>query len=187
MELQDFTAEPKHEAIVFGRRLKPKTATITPTTNAAGSAETYAVRGITLGVVSSARARVRAENHITVLLAGPAAQQKHDPRSRWRESGGSDYRIARELASELNAEWIGSDDEATGACLRWFEIVARRMIDKCWPHVEAVASALIEERTLPGQELQDVIEASKASVMAAAGYQPLDFETVDHAENGVAK
>jgi hypothetical protein len=27
-----------------------------------------------------------------------------------------------------------------------------------------------------------VIEASKASVMTAAGYQPLDFETVDHAE-----
>ena len=32
--------------------------------------------------------------------------------------------------------------------------------------------------------LEEAIEGSKASVMAAAGYQPLDFETVDHAENG---
>jgi hypothetical protein len=143
--------EAGHVVAAWRVGLKPKTATIAPTTNAAGSAETYAVRGITLGVVSSVRARVRAENHITVLLVGPAAQQKHDPRSRWRESGGSDYRIARELASELNAELIGSDDEATQACLRWFEIVARRMIDKYWPHVEAVASALIESAPFPAR------------------------------------
>ena len=42
----------------------------------------------------------------------------------------------------------------------------------------------VEAAKLHEIALEEAIEPSKASVTAAAGYQPLDFETFDHAENG---
>jgi len=42
----------------------------------------------------------------------------------------------------------------------------------------------VEAAKLHEIALTEAIEPSKASEAAAAGYQPLDFETFDHAENG---
>jgi ATP-dependent Zn protease len=48
--------EAGHVVAAWCTGLKQKTATIVPTADAGGSAETRSVRGVTLGVISSARA-----------------------------------------------------------------------------------------------------------------------------------
>jgi hypothetical protein len=67
-----------------------------------------------------ARVRDRAESAIVVYLAGPEAQQRHNPRS-WRaHHGAADFKQAVDLASRFNGS-----DEAVRAYLDWLAIVTR--------------------------------------------------------------
>ena len=64
--------------------------------------------------------RYRAESAIIVHLAGPEAQQRHNPRS-WRaHHGAADFKQAVDLASRFNRS-----DEAARAYLDWLAIVTR--------------------------------------------------------------
>jgi hypothetical protein len=99
-------------------------------------------RGIRLNL-SLARVRDRAKSAIVVYLAGPEAQQRHNPRS-WRtHHGASDFRLAFDVAMGLS-----TSGEAAHAYLDWLTVVARDEIEALWPHVEKVAQALMRERTL---------------------------------------
>jgi hypothetical protein len=93
------------------------------------------LRGIRL---SLARVRDRAESAIVVYLAGPEAQQRHNPRS-WRtHHGASDFKQAFDLAMGLS-----TSGEAAHAYLDWLTVVARDEIETLWPQVEKVAHARV--------------------------------------------
>ena len=84
-----------------------------------------------------ARVRDRAESAIVAYLAGPEAQQRHNPRS-WRtHHGDSDFKRAFDLAIGLS-----TSGEAAHAYLDWLTVVARDEIEAQWPQVEKVAQAL---------------------------------------------
>jgi hypothetical protein len=102
--------------------------------------------------LSLARVRDRAESAIVVYLAGPEAQQRHNPRS-WRAHHGvSDFEHAFDLAMGLS-----TSDEAVHAYLDWLTVVTRDEIAALWPHVEKVAQALVARRTLTAPDVKALL------------------------------
>jgi len=87
-----------------------------------------------------------AERHIVTALAGPLAQRKFAPRSTrgWHSQG--DYQWACELA--LRAQ--GSGALAT-AWLQWLTTSTTALVETNWPHIKAVANALLQDEELDGQ------------------------------------
>jgi hypothetical protein len=112
--------EAGHVAAAWSRGLKIHSATIDPTPGFRGhTLHANPLRGIRLNL-SLARVRDRAESAIVVYLAGPEAQQRHNPRS-WRaHHGAADFKQAVDLASRFNGS-----DEAVRAYLDWLAIVTR--------------------------------------------------------------
>jgi hypothetical protein len=112
--------EAGHVAAAWSRGLKVHSATIDPTPEFRGHIlHANPLRGIRLNL-SLARVRDRAESAIVVYLAGPEAQQRHNPRS-WRaHHGASDFKQAFDLAIGLS-----TSDEAVRAYLDWLAIVTR--------------------------------------------------------------
>ena len=89
-------------AAAWSRELKIHSATIDPTPGfRSRTLHAHPLRGIRLNL-SLARVRDRAESAIVVDLAGPEAQQRHNPRS-WRaHHGASDFRQAFDLDMGLS-------------------------------------------------------------------------------------
>jgi hypothetical protein len=139
-------------------------ATIVPDLDAHGSVEhSNPLRGISLDLDGSDRARLRAERLAVICLAGPEAQRRYNPRS-WRSwHGRLDHAKAVDIALSLNAS-----EFTTSAHLNWLEHRARDLINAHWPIVEAVAAELIERSTLTGEE------ARQAIMRAAATRRPLE-------------
>jgi hypothetical protein len=127
----------------WSRGLKTHSATIVPTPRFRGhTLHANPLRGFRFNL-SLASVRERAESAIDVYLAGPEAQQRHNPRS-WRaHHGNSDFKQAFDLAIGLS-----TSGEAARAYLDWLTVVARDEIEALWPHVEKVAQTLVRERTL---------------------------------------
>jgi hypothetical protein len=132
--------EAGHAVAAWHAGLKIHGATIVPARDRPGHV-THAnpLYGVHLDYDGPDEARLRAEADIVVLLAGPAAQRRHNPRS-WRSwHGTSDHERAVDLAMRLNGS-----DEATSAHLAWLAIVARDEVDTFWDLVDQVARELIE-------------------------------------------
>jgi hypothetical protein len=144
--------EAGHVAAAWSRGLKIHSATIDPTPGFRGhTLHANPLRGIRRNS-TLAYMRDRAESGIVVYLAGPEAQQRHNPRS-WRsDDGDSDYEQAFELATGLNGS-----QEAILAYLDWLTVVARDEITHLWPKVEMVAQALIAKRTLSAAEIKALL------------------------------
>ena len=139
--------EAGHVAAAWSRGLKIHSATIDPTPGFRGhTLHANPWRGIRLNL-SLARVRDRAKSAIVVYLAGPEAQQRHNPRS-WRtHHGASDFKQAFDLAMGLS-----TSGEAAHAYLDWLTVVARDEIEALWPQVEKVAHALLRGRTLTARK-----------------------------------
>ena len=118
--------EAGHVAATWSRGLKIHSATIDPTPGFRGhTLHANPLRGIRLNL-SLARVRDRAESAIVVYLAGPEAQQRHNPRS-WRaHHGASDFKQAFDLAMGLS-----TSGEAAHAYLDWLTVVARTRSRRC--------------------------------------------------------
>jgi hypothetical protein len=144
--------EAGHVAAAWSRGLKIHSATIDPTPGFRGhTLHANPLRGIRLNL-SLARVRDRAESAIVVYLAGPEAQQRHNPRS-WRtHHGASDFKQAFDLAIGLS-----TSGEAAHAYLDWLTVVARDEIEALWPQVEKVAHALVTQRTLTAAEVKTLL------------------------------
>ena len=158
--------EAGHIAAAWSRGLKLHSATIVPTPGFRGhTLHANPLRGIRLNL-SLARVRDRAESAIVVYLAGPGAQQRHNPRS-WRtHHGDSDFKQAFDTAMGLN-----TSGEAAHAYLDWLTVVARDEIEALWPQVETVAHALLRERTLTAAEVKDLL-ARAPTPLAPESPQP---------------
>lgn len=137
--------EAGHAIAAFRLGINIKRVTIVGTEDASGRTvfDRPVLQGIHLDYDSSPRARLKAEGAILICLAGPMAQQHYRANSlrNWHSRG--DYRNAVDIAMSLNGS-----TEQTEAYLRWLEIRARDMVRINWRGVEAVANALLNERTL---------------------------------------
>ena len=156
--------EAGHVAAAGSRGLKIYSATIDPTPEFRGhTLHANPLRGVRLNL-SLARVRDRAESAIVVYLAGPEAQQWHNPRS-WRaHHGASDFKQAFDLAMGLS-----TSGEAAHAYLDWLTVVARDEIAALWPQVEMVAQALVARRTLAAAEVKALL--ARAPDMSASVFQ----------------
>jgi hypothetical protein len=141
--------EAGHAVAAWSRGIKVTSATVVPAGRFLGQVtHVNPLRGVRLDCDGSDRARRRAEADIVVLLAGPAAQRRHNPRS-WRSChGASDHERATDLAMRVNGS-----EEAAEAYLNWLAIVARDEVDTFWDVVERVARELFERRTLSAAEV----------------------------------
>lgn len=101
---------------------------------------------------------------LIVTLAGPAAQRRFAPRSPIRANAVCDFHHAR-----LDSETCSSSPAAARSLHRWAQHEARALVAREWLVVEHVAAALIERRTLSGDEIRDIgarVMAARESVAA---------------------
>jgi len=120
--------------------------------------------GIRLDFDGSDRARLRAESAIIVALAGPAAQRRYSPRSvrSWHASG--DYELAGELAMRVNGSAA-----ATNAYLKWLQIRTGDLLAGRWRTVDALARALIEQKTIDGNSAVTAMNGSSTGTIRTFG------------------
>ncbi len=92
------------------------------------------------------------ETRILITLAGMIAHDLHSP-ARVRDAGDAhDKRCAREII-EQHAGWA---DNCRDAYFLKLEKTARGLLQTNYSWVEAVAHALIENRTLPGEAILEL-------------------------------
>ena len=128
-------------------------------------------RQVNLEADNSPLTRLRIEKQIIVFLAGAAAQRKYDRRS-WRSfHSSSDYENAANLADA-----VSSSPAASEAFLRWLAIASDDLIAAHWQEVEEIAKALVEEKTLSGTRVRELI--SRAIALAPAPERPMQSNSI---------
>jgi ATP-dependent Zn protease len=90
----------------------------------------------------------RLDHQIIISYAGPAAQDKFDPRSLSADDVRRDHEKVRNLASRL-----GVDDETRDACRRQ----ARELVKQHWTSIKPVAQALLKRGTLQSFEIDALL------------------------------
>lgn len=90
-----------------------------------------------------------------IVVAGTLAQRKHHKKSVRRFHGRSDRKYAANLADL----YCRSDDEAK-AWLRLVEIRAANDLEILWPVVDRLAKALIDKRSMTGEEIESEIRSA---------------------------
>jgi hypothetical protein len=105
-----------------------------------------------------------AEESIVVAFAGPHGQAKFEGRNpRWGFAtllrNRNDFDDAREILKEEREEGELSG-AAMDAYLRFCWTVARDMVEKFWPEIQAVAAALLKKGTLNHDEVVEAITGS---------------------------
>mgnify|MGYP001590321076 CR=1 FL=1 len=100
--------------------------------------------------------QARAERIITIDLCGMVAQTKDDSDTYQSVHGQSDRDHAVSVAEKV----VGCGGSVLDAYLAYRLEVAKAFVDLRWPQIIAVADALLTERMLAWEELQDVIRES---------------------------
>jgi len=111
-------------------------------------------------------------NRIIAIAAGYVAQKRFSPRSvrRWHTSG--DEQMAADLALYV------TDPTGVEYLLRWLYHCAENLVEVRWGDICAVADALLERKTLSGDEVREIINRR---------YAPLpDFDRL-RAQTGKSK
>lgn len=101
-------------------------------------------------VAISPGTHVRIENHAVVCLAGDAAQRKLHPRSHYRAQ--SDQDQALELL-----DYISGSNEILCARFKVARLQAQALVNLRWKEITAVATALLERKTLTRDEVRQAI------------------------------
>lgn len=138
-------------ALVLGLNIGRRGVTIIPDKTSVGS--TDLPRFWVSGGFIAPRTHVRIENYAVAYLAGPAAQDRFRPRSRFR--GHSDLDQAADL--------LGCISESSRVATARLDVAIRRarhLVGRHWSDVVAVAGALIEHRILSMMQVQEVLRRS---------------------------
>jgi hypothetical protein len=156
------TATAYHEAghAVVGWRLygiRKRGASIIPDLDAGSLGHVHArvVLGGRPDVTPSGSVRLKVENQVIGLLAGAEAQRKYNPRSLRNYGHSSDYQRAIDLLS-----YFTSGNEELGLYFKLLRLRSRRMVDRLWPAIKAVAAELLIKKSLPGPEISKVIHSA---------------------------
>jgi|SRR5579883_2758856 len=155
--------EAGHAVASFYLQQRIRRATIVPDSDSLGHVKHTPLQFGSNGVFDdSLRGVARAEARILICYAGPLAERKFQPRSRWRLHGGADF----ENAGELMARLQGTDAEYNRlyAALLWRR--AELIVDLRWKDINAVADALLAHRTLD-------LDGVRAAIDSAYGLKPL--------------
>ena len=98
--------------------------------------------------------RQHVEDRIIVMLAGPLAMRRHNPRSHWKKSGtgygkfmskGTDFQVAGVLIEALHG-----DETVASAYSRYVRARAEALVEQNWEWIESVARHLLEHETFGG-------------------------------------
>jgi hypothetical protein len=99
------------------------------------------------------------ERHIMAALAGVIAQRKYAPESVVDDHGAEDRRLARQYFDALGV-W---EEEELQAYSHLLELRTTRLLERLWPRVQRLAAALLERRTLTGDEAKRVFNGEDES------------------------
>jgi len=96
------------------------------------------------------------EGTALVLLAGPAATKKFNPRGFRTYHAATDHELVGKILEKLV---LGQSDEEFKAYWRLLELRAKAFVDRSlvWEQIVAVAEALIQEETLYQKKVEDII------------------------------
>ena len=150
-------------------RVRIKTATIVPNGDRLGEVkhgkETYLYDNIRFQP-DSVRTRGRGEAVIIFCLSGLAAERRFRPRASSQGALG-DRKHAVDLALLLS----GDEVELTNAHIKYLSLRTDKLVADNWPHIEAVAQALLERRTLKVAEIAAIVR-EKDHALAFAVCEP---------------
>ncbi len=94
--------------------------------------------------------RNRIDDAIYVSLAGPYAQRRHDPSSKWRR--GKDLKEASDLIYCLHRHCRSARDRAISSFWRHTNIIIGDFLETNWNAIETLAHRLIRDRTVSKEE-----------------------------------
>jgi ATP-dependent Zn protease len=161
--------EAGHAVASFYLHVKIKQVTIIPAERSLGHMRhapiRFARQGEPYEFDDSEKGIARTERRIILLWAGPLAERRFAPRSRWRVGAGSDFDVMVELFGQIQ----GEDDEAAKLYGRLLRRRAEILVELRWKDIVAVADALLEHKTLDA-------EGVRAAIHRAHGVEPLSFE-----------
>ena len=113
---------------------------------------------------NSVRTRLRVESLVRVDLAGQVAEQTFRGRRSWKQGSQHDLRHTVDMLCYLSA-----DSEILDACLHLLFLQTRNILRHPWnwAKLEAVASALLKDKTLTAREVRRIMkEADEAWLKA---------------------
>jgi hypothetical protein len=114
------------------------------------------------------------EDEIVCILAGPYAQRRFAPGSRWRarnrlgdaESSG-DFDIVEHLIHRRHGE-----GKLAKAYWRYVEARAEALVAECWVDIEALARALLERGKVTREEVHVLLKQRFERALAAVTKRP---------------
>jgi hypothetical protein len=107
------------------------------------------------------RGEDRIERAIIVNLAGPYAQRRHAPRSRWRHgnhfgsNSGADFDNVTDLIFNLHG-----NNKVSEAYWRYVEARAEALVEQHWKKIDAVAQVLLRKHLITG-DLHECFPSSR--------------------------
>ena len=144
---------------------KIKQVTIVPGDGSLGTATTkyFQFRRLESGRLDDGKQIGRYHDRIVTLLAGEEAQRRFDPKSIRKHHAAGDYDSVKEVLMRLHPD---AEKECFYA-FRYLRARTRNLISNPmnWRRIEDLAKALLERRTLSGEEVDDVLKASKREQM----------------------
>jgi ATP-dependent Zn protease len=143
---------------------KIKQVTIVPDEESLGTARTkyFQFRRLGYGKLSGAQIG-RYHDRIVTLLAGEEAQRRFDPHTIRAHQAEGDLCAVRELLFRLHPD---QENEASHA-FKYLQARTRNLINDpiTWRRIQDLAKALLERKTLTGEEVNDVLVASMQAQM----------------------
>jgi ATP-dependent Zn protease len=140
---------------------KIKQLTIVPGDGSLGTATTkyFQFRQLEYGRLDDGKRIGRYHDRIVTLLAGEEAQRRFDPKSIRKHHGAGDNDSVKELLMRLHPD---AEEECRYA-FRYLLARTRNLVSdrRNWRQIEDPAKALLERRTLTGEKVNDVIQASR--------------------------
>ena len=94
--------------------------------------------------------RNRIDDAILVSLAGPYAQRRHDPSSKWRR--GKDLKEVSDLIYCLHRHCQSARDRAISSFWRYTNVIMDDFLETNWNAIETLAHRLIRDRTVSRDE-----------------------------------
>ena len=156
-------------AFVLHLSIGRKGVTIVPSDHALGALNIPGTppRTSRLGAIPHAT-RGRLESYAIAAYAGYEAQKRFCPSCEF--SGDDDEHNASELLS-----WVSSKNETLSAHLTLARLEARDLVERYWKQIEAVATALLERKTLNREEVRQAFLSTVPLISAeeAEKFQPV--------------
>jgi hypothetical protein len=151
--------EAGHAVAAWRAGARFRRATIVPDTDALGSVKHFPFNRKFDPTLDEYVARRRFEPLILALFAGVLAEKRHTGRRHNWVGASHDM----DAVSRLTDYCAGLGNDERRHYFRWMQARAKAIVEFEWPHIEAVANALLLHRTLTEQEVWDTIWASYKS------------------------